>query len=261
MQRRGLTFIMSNKASIEYWNNSYKNVTPYCIETSDPVREWMVSHIPTASNNKQNAIEIGCYPGRYLSVLGDLGYELFGIDRVSRINEIPTLFKKHNYKIGSFWNEDFLHFKCKTKFDVVFSAGFIEHFTNWEEVFEKHCSLVKDNGLLVIETPNFIGKFQLLLHTIFDKNNLSRHHIPAMEINDWEKILKKQNFEIIQKGFFGKIDFWNEDPPSNKFSRICLKRIKQLLKYSRNILPENKRLYSPFIGIIAKKRQTKAELI
>ena len=245
---------MGNKASKEVWDKGYSGVDPSVAPESDIVRIWIEKYIPEVeSGNTKSAIEIGCYPGRYLSVLGELGYVINGIDLTEKLPLLPDWFNERGYKVGSFWQEDFMKFDIKNKFDVVISLGFIEHFTNFKEVINKHLEHVKSGGYIVIEVPNFLGKVQNLIHIYFDKESYDRHHIPAMEIDDWVKILEQKGFEILYKGYFGRFNYWVDNKKQPIIKKMNLKMLSLLKRLTSNILPGNKKLYSPYGGIVAKK--------
>ena len=116
---------------------------------------------------------------------------------------MPAWLEQCGYRVGSFWAQDFTRFAPGRKFDLVASFGFIEHFTNWEEILAKHAALVDDKGCLVIEAPNFTGAFQHWLHSGFDQLNYARHHIPAMDIAKWAAFLQRSGFDITYRGYFG----------------------------------------------------------
>ena len=247
---------MSNKDSKEYWEQKYATAEPRIAQKEDTVRLWIEQHFPPLANNeKKSCIEIGCYPGQYLSVFGELGYELYGVDYCTKVDLMAASLRKAGYAIGQFWEDDFLSFDPQRKFDVVASFGFIEHFDNFGEVIEKHISLMDDRGYLVIEVPNFIGAFQHWFHFNFDRSNYDRHFIPAMDIGKWVDIFEKRNLRIIYKGYFGRLGFWTEDkgrgPWQDMFLRVSKGYVGPLLRMT---LPKDKRLYSPYAGVIAQKQ-------
>jgi 2-polyprenyl-3-methyl-5-hydroxy-6-metoxy-1,4-benzoquinol methylase len=249
---------VNSKASKEYWEQSYATVKPGIAQKSDTIRLWIEQHFPPVSKNeKKTCIEIGCYPGDYLSVFGELGYELYGIDYCKQLDLMVASLKNKGYSLGRFWKEDFSRFGPQKKFDVVVSFGFIEHFTNFCEVIEKHISLVKTQGYLVVEVPNFIGGFQHWFHVNFDKLNYARHYIPAMDIEKWIDILRKRNFRIIYKGYFGRFHFWTqtEYESMSLLARLSLKVLSKFIRpVLKRALPKDKRMYSPFGGMIAQKK-------
>lgn len=245
---------MTNKADKDHWNQLHANASLKIASKTDNIRLWIERFVPRAKNNSDSTcIEIGCCPGRYLAVLGELGYEVNGVDLADNIKTMPVWLASQNYRVGNFWQENFLDFDFKRRFAVVMSLGFIEHFTNWREVLIRHCDLVSTDGYLVVEAPNFIGRFQNWLHRTLDSESYARHHVPAMDIDAWAEILQAQGFGIVHKGYFGTFDFWVEDQPRTLGQRFILKalhRCKRLLKW---LLPPDRKMYSPVGGIIAKR--------
>ena len=245
---------MTNKADLSHWNRVHAQARPSIASKSDIIRAWIERHIPPAAGIGRTCIEIGCCPGRYLSVLGELGYELYGIDMAENIRTMPQWLKDRNYRVGCFWQEDFLAFDSARKFDVVMSLGFIEHFTNWEEVLKKHCDLVAANGYLVIEAPNFIGSFQHWFHAYLDRESFERHHVPAMDIDAWTSVLEAKGFEIAYRGYFGTFDFWVEPQQRNIVQHSVLKSLSALKRILKLALPRDRKTYSPVGGVIARRR-------
>lgn len=181
---------MGRIVSKRYWEDGYSEIRPQLAAKADVVRCWIEKHVPAVEETQsKSAIEIGCYPGRYLSVLGDLGYEVNGIDFCKQIEELPESMGKAGYRVGNFWKQDFEHYRLERKFDIVASFGFIEHFDNFEDILKKHAALVNNDGYLVIEVPNFFGAFQHWFHVNFDKQNYKRHYIPAMNVEGWRQSL------------------------------------------------------------------------
>ena len=244
---------MVNRASQDYWNREYRCFDLHIAKRKDIIRRWIESHIAPAGSANRSCLEIGCYPGRFLAVFGELGYELFGIDFADEVAALPAWLKQRGYRVGSFWAQDFTCFETERKFDVVASFGFIEHFTEWEAVLAKHAALVADQGCLVIEAPNFTGAFQHWLHSNFDQLNYARHHIPAMDIDRWVKILQKCGFQIRYCGYFGRFRFWTEPQPRPLTQRSILAALRMLQPGLRLVLPADHKAYAPFCGVIATR--------
>ena len=242
------------KTEKSYWDSNYetKNTKPKEVPKDHPIRKWISSHLVSVDN--KNCIEIGCYPGRFLTMFGELGYELNGIDYTERVDQVPTWLKSEGYKVGEFYYEDFFKWNSSKQYDLVYSLGFIEHFTEFKDVIKSHCDMVANNGYLILEVPNFIGRFQFWIHSKFDKENLNRHHVPAMDISDWLPVLEENGFEIIDSRYFGSFHFWVEHEERSFFQRGCLKIIRTLKPLLAKILPDDRKAYSPFCGVIAKRR-------
>ena len=245
----------TNKASLDYWNREYRSYKFHIAKKKDFIRRWIEAHIPAVTNKPKTCLEVGCYPGRFISVFGRLGYELHGIDLVDEVEQLSDWLTQSGYKVGSFSQCDFNEFKPQRKYDVVCSFGFIEHFTNWEQILTMHASLVADKGILVVEAPNFVGGFQHWLHSRFDEENYARHHIPAMNIEQWAQLLENRGFEISYAGYFGKFRFWTEPQARTIPERLLLRSLRMIQPVLRALLPLDRKMYSPFCGVIARRRQ------
>lgn len=244
-----------DKTDKDYWDSTYarKEKKPYPIAKEHPVREWLEKYSPVTVEN--SCIEVGCYPGRFLSIFGVLGYKLNGVDFTENLAFVPEWLKEEGYKVGDFWKKDFFKEEINQTFDLVYSMGFIEHFIDIENTINRHIKLVGDEGLLIIEAPNFYGWFQNLLHRLLDKENLKVHHIPAMDVKVWAEVLQKNDFEILYAGYFGKYGFWVEHQERNFFQKTLLKVLTKTKGAFAKILPKDKRLYSPYCGIVARRKK------
>lgn len=243
-----------NLAEQSYWDDAYANhQLTEVLDAGDIVKAWLLKYVPPIENG--TCFEVGCFPGRYLTVLGKLGYELNGLDLTPRVlNDFPIWLKSLGYKTGEFVQKNFLEFSSAKKYDVVCSFGFIEHFTNWEEIFVKHIELVKPGGYLVIETPNFKGLAQRIIHYFLDRENYNRHYLPAMSPKKWSALCRKHGFEIIHSGYIGEFQFWVDKEPTTYFKR---KFFQALIDYYPRLrrLPPEKKMYSPYCGIVARLNQ------
>jgi len=243
---------MDNNSIVDqkHWDEGYENQTLGIAEKDDPIRELITRYIPVSVGG--NCIEIGAYPCRYLAIFGILGYELNGIDTTEKIeqDELKTWMKENGWNFGKLQRKNFFEFDSKDKFNIVCSFGFIEHFENWQEIIRKHTMLLKANGYLVIETPNFAGLFQKIFHILVDYINYKRHNIRSMNPKKWVDFLG-ENYEIIYAGYFGKFAFWHENQHRNILQKIitkCFRIIGIIL-----VRFPNCRLYSPYCGLVAKK--------
>jgi SAM-dependent methyltransferase len=232
------------------WDEGYANLKLFVAPEDDHVRKWLEAYVPKGSGA---CMELGCFPGRYLSVLGGLGYTLNGIDFADRIeSDLPCWLKSQGLKVGKFYKGDILELvpDIADKYDVVFSLGLIEHFDNLDQIIELHCKMVEASGYLILAVPNFAGMLQKYLHLILDKENYMQHNLAAMDPKLWESILLAHNYDIIFSGYFGGFDFWVGNKHMNIVERILLKVILKLRVFCKKMA--SRRSYSPYVGIIAK---------
>lgn len=238
-----------NLVDQQHWDATYENLSLYKPSRFDSISRLIRKHIKDGKGLR--AFEIGCFPGRYLTVFGDLGYSVGGIDLTPRVKELSAWFKNDGYTVDEFFCEDFLTFKNESMYDLVCSFGFIEHFVNFEDVIKKHAKLVAPEGKLVITTPNFKGVIQNRLHVALDKKNFDNHFIPSMDPYIWRKVLEECGFKVLYCGWWGGFDFWSDNQGSF-FARILgmtLNKAGKLLRF----IPLNNQAYSPYSVIVAEK--------
>ena len=238
---------------LQHWEKEYEG-----IEFKKPSKDallvkWINEHI----NNTKNAscFEVGAYPGGYLSVFGDLGYELNGIDIVPAISDLEQWLRNNDYKVGNLFCDDFFSFGTSKRFDIVYSLGFIEHFKNFEEVLRLQSKLVNKGGYLLVETPNFVGIVQKYLKYFLDKKNLDIHYTPSMNFKKWEAVLKKEGFEIVKKEFIGSFSFETYSQERNILQKFLIRTINRYRYFIRKqIFRKQSKHYSPFMILLAQKK-------
>lgn len=236
------------------WNETYSNRPIKLAGTSHPIVQLLKTHIP---NRDGNAIELGCCPGTFLGHLGSLGYTLHGIDLAPSIREMELSYKAAGLPCGTFVQQDFFDFcrKPPMKYDVVTSYGFIEHFTNYEEVFFLHCRLVNKGGYVVVTFPNFSGNLQFALHSLFDKPNLERHNLNAMDLAPYVRMLESLKFDVLFAGYFGGFSFWREnsgDLPNTPELRALYAGVEELRK--KKAVAGDSPSWSCYAGIVGMKK-------
>lgn len=244
---------MKNLATLNYWINIHGKLD-ISLKGDDVFENWITKYIDYTKIN--TSIEIGCFPGKFLTILGKRGVEVNGIDFIPSVVDLEEVFKEKGYIVGEFINADFTKYKFQKKYDCVMSFGFIEHFKNWEEIISMHLELVSENGYVIIEAPNFRGVFQRLPRYIFDYKNYRRHNIDSMNLEKWNEIIKKNGFEIVTSNYFGGFNLWFENNSKNIYIIKLRVVIFKILKKIKNKLYPNLKEDSSFscmMGIIAKR--------
>ena len=142
-------------------------------------------------------------------------------------------------------------------YDFVYSLGFIEHFEDYLDVIMEHDKILKDNGILVITTPNFRGRVQYLAHKFFDEDNLRNHVLKSMNPSEWAAMLKEKNYEILFAGYFGGFDFWVEPKKRSFFKKGLLRLFVYLAGFLRTRVKQDRESCAPYCGLIAIKKAEK----
>lgn len=239
-------------ASQEHWDKLYEGLVLQRPTADDPVRLWINRYISRGEG--KDCLEIGCFPGRFLTIFGDAGYTLHGIDLTPRLNEMPSWLSSYGYKVGDFRREDFLEADhAGRQYDVVSSFGFIEHFADWADVLVKHAQMVRAGGRLIVEVPNFAGDVLRALRMFLDLENYERHNTAAMYPQAWEAILALLDFEVCFAGYLGDFAFWVDKPPDNP---VVQDLISVVLR-SKEFLDKaglHDSLIRPYCGLVAAKK-------
>jgi len=232
----------------DYWDASYESAVFSIAPKDSIIRRWIEAHV---GDGKGSCIEVGAFPGTYLSVFGELGYELNGIDLSPGVEEdLPNWLKEKGYKVGRFYRDDFLGFKSNVRYQIVCSFGFVEHFSDWENILVMHSELVDKGGLLVVSAPNFRGIIQRSIHLLLNRENYRRHNIKSMRPERWRKILESKGFRTRFCGHFGGFHFWVDSVERNFFQKAALKTLVALTPFLKRIITRNSSAYSPHCGIV-----------
>jgi L-malate glycosyltransferase len=235
----------------ERWDQSYESVRFEVAPVGDPIRDWLEKFIPPVPGS---CFELGCFPGRYLAVFGERGYELHGIDRTPRITpDLCEWMRKQGYPVGKFTCGDVFTHPFDRQYEVVCSFGLIEHFGHWPELLQIHARLVKPGGLLIVSTPNFRGLYQRKLHQWLDQANLAEHNLDAMQPGRWAELVRPLGFDVTMCGYIGPYDFWVGSGSRPKWERAILKGLRMLKPLGR-CLPDNVGLYAPYCGLVARRK-------
>jgi SAM-dependent methyltransferase len=242
-----------NYADMDYWLNESGNIKFDIAAPNDQIRQFIERWIPIG--NGKAVLEIGCVPGRYLACLGELGYELNGIDVVDEgVYHTRRWLDQKGYRVRDIKCIPFERFVPERHFDLVCSFGFIEHYEEFISVISRHMDWVMPGGSILITTPNFRGILQNTLHHWLDIENLKRHNIKSMQPEVWSDCIKERGFEVLFAGYFGYFTFWvEENDIRSSFKRSIVSGIKNTLPFTSRLLPKNSKAASPFCGVIAKR--------
>jgi 2-polyprenyl-3-methyl-5-hydroxy-6-metoxy-1,4-benzoquinol methylase len=232
-----------------HWNKGYESIAPTASDEDDPIRMLLESTLP---KGRLRSFEMGCYPGRYLAVLGGMGHELNGCDLTPRVRDLAGWFRQCGFETGSFKQQDVFQLDESSQYDVVASFGLIEHFGNWESLIIKHANLVAPGGYLVVTTPNFRSPLQYFLHKTLDSENLKIHNVDSMDPAKWAALAKEAGLEVLFHGGIGRFEFWAAWQKRNILQKIVLRLVRAtrpLWQYA----PEGTLALAPYYGVIARR--------
>lgn len=154
----------------------------------------------------QRILDIGCGDGTVTRALAQRAVQIVGIDiseecikRAKRINAHPSI---------DYFNGPLEEFRPREKFDVVLMFEFIEHIYDPITAFELVRLLLKDEGILILSTPNFsslVRRIKKWINPLVLKlgykgwDEIAEEHICEYTFSEVLSMLESQNFKIIKK--------------------------------------------------------------
>jgi 2-polyprenyl-3-methyl-5-hydroxy-6-metoxy-1,4-benzoquinol methylase len=143
---------------------------------------------------KGRILDIGCAFGNLLSVAKYRDWDAYGVEISSHMANVA---KKHgNIFLGTLerarYKKDF--FDAITMFDV------LEHVTDPENTLKECNRIMKNGGVLVIQTPAIDSMYAKIKSKNWDYYGLQ--HLNYFSLSDMKKILKKTGF-MIKKIYYG----------------------------------------------------------
>ncbi|MBM3252452.1 MAG: methyltransferase domain-containing protein, partial [Candidatus Omnitrophica bacterium] len=166
-------------------------------------------------------LDIGCGLGEFLFEMKTLGWEVYGNDIISD----ACRYAKEEFRLENIYNKDLL--------SLDFSDNFFDVITLWHvfgylekplESFKKIKNILKDDGVLIIESPDF-NSFQ---RKIFKNKwfglalpNYSHHY----SLKSLENALKHSGLKIVKKDYFVNLRI---DLVSFKESLLRLLRLERV---------------------------------
>jgi 2-polyprenyl-3-methyl-5-hydroxy-6-metoxy-1,4-benzoquinol methylase len=174
-----------NLTEVKFWDDYWANCKlPNKIDFSISFERCLAMNLKILlADCNGDVLEIGCAPGEWLVFLsGELGLKPSGIE-YSSVWMLVTkkIFEMLDLSYGNIWSGDFFQLPPTQKFDVVMSLGFIEHFSNADEVIERHLQWLKPEGTLVLGVQNFCG-INKPIQSALDHSVLEKHNTEIMNI-------------------------------------------------------------------------------
>jgi SAM-dependent methyltransferase len=235
-----------------YWDEGYSRYALARVPEADATRRLVHRLVPRASDG-QTALELGCFPGRYLVELGHLGYRVSGCDTTPRVDtDLAPWLRAQSVAVGALRRGDFRALP-RERYDLVTSFGFVEHFPDYADVFRCHFDFVRPGGLVLVTFPNFRGAVQRFLHHLLDRDNLDRHVQPAMRLEPYRRVAERLG-TVLFAGYYGRFDFWTDDQRGrNGAVRRQLLRIVHLTRGVWPFVPDAS-AWSPYAAILVRAR-------
>lgn len=150
----------------------------------------IMNHIRRHYTKGDHLLEVGIGAGDFLAVALEMGYHVQGIEivpenaqRVADMLKIPI------------WNGDFLKYDIPEKYSVIIMGDVIEHVTNPRAALKKALSILEDDGVLWLSTPNYESSFSKL-HKFTDPMWMTSNHITYFSYQGFKNLAKECGFTI-----------------------------------------------------------------
>lgn len=233
-------------AAPDYWDKHWLD-TPFAIAPPHHrVRAWIESHFTKTSGS---CFEVGCFPGSFLAVFGELGYRLSGVDFFPGTQVLETWLKGRGYTVDRLDQADFLTYTPEQQYDVVSSFGFIEHFEQWPDLIKKQLGLVKRGGVIVVEVPNLTSPLYSWIYRILEPSLLKSHVQEAMNLSAIRSVLEQEGCRIVAAEYIGSYYFRFVTKKGRMYR--WLERCIQAFSPVFRVFPHS--LSARYIGLIAEK--------
>ncbi|MFH1905618.1 MAG: class I SAM-dependent methyltransferase [bacterium] len=222
----------------KFYPESYYNPTPLILEFfykpfANMITKKMIGDIKKVKRNGK-LLDVGCGSGFFLKELLKYGYDAYGIDSYEGILDIisPELCLRVK-------NNSFLDIKFPDEsFDIVIIKQVLEHLLNPNDVIKEIHRILKEDGIVYVEVPNFncaeaqlFGKFWYNLEVprhlyqftkktfraIFEKNGFSAF----LELNNNGSLLLKSPLAIVNSFNFFLRNKIKRNLPLNLINVVC----------------------------------------
>ncbi|NLD93752.1 MAG: class I SAM-dependent methyltransferase, partial [Fibrobacter sp.] len=162
--------------SEEYWENFWNNIKlPTVAKPSFDLYNTLLSTLPL-NDKPATLLEIGCAPGGWLAFFAKIfAYNVMGLEYAKKAASLTRKNLSMQNINAEVIDKDFFNINSiEVQSDIVFSSGFIEHFTDTQNVVNKIYQIT--NKFVVTIVPNVYG-VNGLISKVF-RRSVYENHVP-----------------------------------------------------------------------------------
>jgi SAM-dependent methyltransferase len=141
----------------DYWKGVWENISlPQEVRPREipEVHRILTSILP---RERLSLIEVGCAPGRWMAYFArQFGFSVSGVEHVSQACVMTRENLDRLSVSAEIFNADFFKFESGG-YDVIFSAGFLEHFRQVKSVVGRLVDLCSPGGFVITLIPSMEG--------------------------------------------------------------------------------------------------------
>jgi 2-polyprenyl-3-methyl-5-hydroxy-6-metoxy-1,4-benzoquinol methylase len=221
-----------------------------------------------SNENFKTFFEVGCGSSGWLPYFaGKYGYRVSGLD----YSDIGCQLATKNLEMLNIDHDEIL---CRDfflpdptngkKFDVVFSYGVIEHFSNPDDIIGIFKNFLNENGVMITLVPNFTGLngklTKLFMRDVYDIHNpINAKQLSSLHTSNSMTVLKNGYAGIFSLGVMPliKSNHWlfKKDTVRRKFFLALFNIADKIMGKIFKILPFDipSKYFSPYVICIARK--------
>jgi 2-polyprenyl-3-methyl-5-hydroxy-6-metoxy-1,4-benzoquinol methylase len=174
-------------------------------------------------------LDVGCAHGFLLNFLKKNGYDCYGLD----ISEYAVKYAKNHFDIPIYQGDIDSADLPEKGFDIITMLDLIEHVANPVETLIQVKKFLKDDGILIVQTPYDIYHWEIVAKTILAGKKIGSSRPSAIPMHlyffspkTFKKLSREAGYKILkfETGTYGKVRMKINPPATNNiFSYIYYK--------------------------------------
>lgn len=196
----------------QYWESRWDRVK-LPVEFGRSRRKYVDSEIINIFHrffprrNNLRVIEIGGAPGGILAYLvKEFNYDGHALEYTDiGCEKLQANFDLLHLRVTIHKRDLFGNLSDLPRFDIVYSFGFIEHFSDVNTVVGRHLELLQPGGVLLLVVPNFLGLAEVVMKRMAPEC-LSRHNLDAMKRENWQLFADHFHLQTLFLDYLGGFD-------------------------------------------------------
>jgi SAM-dependent methyltransferase len=179
---------------------------------------------------KGKLLDIGCAQGLLLDFAHQAGYDTFGVEPTLKNAEIA---RTKGHRVFNGWLSDFAAQTGGQKFDVITCLDVIEHIDDPRTFLQLAASLLADEGLMVVSTPNYSGVIAKLLGAN-DPYMTPPEHITFFSVNGMRRLVAGCGLKVQSIQGFGSLIPAEMDRSIQRYIPKPLRVFSPLIRFGVN---------------------------
>lgn len=192
--------------SKKYWEEYYELSS----EDSETIRRvcgrydnFYEMMIDSCRTYPTSLLEIGAFPGRYLAYISSkYGLKATGLDFNPDVEKFNRSMRSMGVEDYKYVNADFLTYTSSEKYDLIFSNGFVEHFTDFDLVLDRHAQCLNLGGAMLLMIPNK-RYLRSVYGDLLDYRNQRAHNLDCMRLDVFRKFAERNQLSIRYLSYHG----------------------------------------------------------